>query len=84
MVESRRKFARRFAERIGKLAGNVKGDHREEDRRICRKNAGGDWISGTPVELNQLIKEMVNVKVKSELEKWREPLLQKFRWINHP
>ncbi|RWW33552.1 hypothetical protein GW17_00001729, partial [Ensete ventricosum] len=31
---------------IGKLAGNVKGDRREEDRRTCRKNAGGDWISG--------------------------------------
>ncbi|RZS11291.1 hypothetical protein BHM03_00042607, partial [Ensete ventricosum] len=40
-VVSRREFARRFAEEIGKLAGNMKGDHREEDQRTCRKNAGG-------------------------------------------
>ncbi|RRT37161.1 hypothetical protein B296_00043426 [Ensete ventricosum] len=40
-VGSRRKFARRFAEGIGKLAGNTKGDHRKEDRRTCRKIAGG-------------------------------------------
>ncbi|RRT62431.1 hypothetical protein B296_00000480 [Ensete ventricosum] len=38
---SRRKFARRFAEGIKKFAGNVKGDRREEDRRTCRKIAGG-------------------------------------------
>ncbi|RRT68104.1 hypothetical protein B296_00007050 [Ensete ventricosum] len=41
MVGSRRKFAMRFAEGIGKLAGNAKGDHRKEDRRTCRKIAGG-------------------------------------------
>ncbi|RWW55436.1 hypothetical protein BHE74_00037949, partial [Ensete ventricosum] len=40
-VGSRRKFARRFAEGIGKLVGNSKGDRREEDRRTCRKIAGG-------------------------------------------
>ncbi|RZS23560.1 hypothetical protein BHM03_00056516, partial [Ensete ventricosum] len=40
-VGSHQKFTRRFAEGIGKLAGNVKGDHREEDRRTCRKIVGG-------------------------------------------
>ncbi|RRT34620.1 hypothetical protein B296_00054907 [Ensete ventricosum] len=40
-VGSRRKFSRRFVEGIGKLAGNAKGDHQKEDRRICRKIAGG-------------------------------------------
>ncbi|RWW03806.1 hypothetical protein BHE74_00027896 [Ensete ventricosum] len=39
-MRSHRKFARRFAEGIEKLAGNTKGDHREEDRRTCRKIAG--------------------------------------------
>ncbi|RWV89975.1 hypothetical protein GW17_00047856 [Ensete ventricosum] len=38
---SRRKFARRFIEGIGKLAGNMKGDRWKEDRRTCRKIAGG-------------------------------------------
>ncbi|RWV79345.1 hypothetical protein GW17_00059531 [Ensete ventricosum] len=38
---SRRKFARRFAEGIRKLDRNAKGDRREEDRRTCRKIAGG-------------------------------------------
>ncbi|RWW74217.1 hypothetical protein BHE74_00017843, partial [Ensete ventricosum] len=63
-------FARRFAEGIGKLSGNAKGDRREEDQRTCRKIAG----------LNQLTKELVNVKVKPKFEKWREPLLRKF-WL---
>ncbi|RRT40324.1 hypothetical protein B296_00039864, partial [Ensete ventricosum] len=40
-VGSCQKFARRFAEEIRKLAGNTKGDHWKEDRRICRKIAGG-------------------------------------------
>ncbi|RZR83812.1 hypothetical protein BHM03_00010539 [Ensete ventricosum] len=40
-VGSHWKFARRFAEGIGKLARNMKGDRREEDRRTCRKIAGG-------------------------------------------
>ncbi|RWW10672.1 hypothetical protein GW17_00025775 [Ensete ventricosum] len=40
-VGSRQKFARRFVEGIGELAGNAKGDRREEDRRTCRKIAGG-------------------------------------------
>ncbi|RWW77027.1 hypothetical protein BHE74_00014837 [Ensete ventricosum] len=40
-VGSRWKFARRFAKGIGKLTGNMKGDHREEDRRTCRKITGG-------------------------------------------
>ncbi|RWW74878.1 hypothetical protein BHE74_00017138, partial [Ensete ventricosum] len=40
-VGSCRKFARRFAEGIRKLAGNVKGDRWKEDRRTCRKIAGG-------------------------------------------
>ncbi|RWV93335.1 hypothetical protein GW17_00044217 [Ensete ventricosum] len=40
-VGSRREFAKRFAEGIGKLARNTKGDRQEEDRRTCRKNAGG-------------------------------------------
>ncbi|RRT54839.1 hypothetical protein B296_00013131 [Ensete ventricosum] len=40
-VGSRREFARRFAEGIGKLTGNTKGDHWEEDRRTCHKNARG-------------------------------------------
>ncbi|RWW55725.1 hypothetical protein BHE74_00037602 [Ensete ventricosum] len=41
MVGSHQEFVRRFAEGIGKLTGNMKGDHREEDRRTCHKNAGG-------------------------------------------
>ncbi|RWW57412.1 hypothetical protein BHE74_00035808 [Ensete ventricosum] len=82
-VGSRRKFARRFVERIGKLAGNAKGDRRKEDRRTCRKIAGGCrnpllGLVELRVELNQLTKELVNVKVKPEFEKWREPLLRKF------
>ncbi|RWW07182.1 hypothetical protein GW17_00029446 [Ensete ventricosum] len=40
-VGSRRNFARRYVERIRKLAGNVKGDRRKEDRKTCRKIAGG-------------------------------------------
>ncbi|RZS26663.1 hypothetical protein BHM03_00060032 [Ensete ventricosum] len=40
-VGSRRKFTRRFAEGIGKLVGYIKDDRREEDRRTCRKIAGG-------------------------------------------
>ncbi|RWW04315.1 hypothetical protein BHE74_00039844 [Ensete ventricosum] len=40
-VGSRQKFAKRFVEEIGNLAGNAKGDHRKEDRRTCRKIAGG-------------------------------------------
>ncbi|RWV89285.1 hypothetical protein GW17_00048568 [Ensete ventricosum] len=40
-VGSRRKFARRFVEGIRKLAGNTKGDHWKENRRTCRKIAGG-------------------------------------------
>ncbi|RZS22413.1 hypothetical protein BHM03_00055180 [Ensete ventricosum] len=34
------------------------------------------------VELNQLTKELVNVKVKPKFEKWREPLFWKFRRVN--
>ncbi|RRT34495.1 hypothetical protein B296_00008702 [Ensete ventricosum] len=45
-VRSRQKFARRFAEGIGKFAGNAKGDRREEDRRTCRKIAGGLTMIG--------------------------------------
>ncbi|RWW13109.1 hypothetical protein GW17_00023197 [Ensete ventricosum] len=42
IVEGSRKACReRFAEGIRKFAGNGKGDCREEDRRICRKIAGG-------------------------------------------
>ncbi|RWW51946.1 hypothetical protein BHE74_00041665 [Ensete ventricosum] len=80
---SRRKFARRFAEGIGKLARNAKGDRQKEDRRTCRKIVGGcpsmweieinsmrqpDPLLGL-VELNQLTKELVYVKVKPEFEK---------------
>ncbi|RWW25611.1 hypothetical protein BHE74_00020723 [Ensete ventricosum] len=78
-MRSRRKFARRSTEGIEKLAGNVKGDRREEDRRTYRKITGG---CRTQVELNQLTKELVNVKVKPKFEKWREPLLRKFWRVN--
>ncbi|RWW66068.1 hypothetical protein BHE74_00026583 [Ensete ventricosum] len=40
-VGSYRKFVRRFAEGIRKHTGNAKGDRQEEDRRTCRKIAGG-------------------------------------------
>ncbi|RRT32151.1 hypothetical protein B296_00035384 [Ensete ventricosum] len=50
-VGSRRKFTKRFAELIEKLAGHAKGDHREEDRRTCRKIAGG-YRSMRELDLN--------------------------------
>ncbi|RWW06940.1 hypothetical protein GW17_00029700 [Ensete ventricosum] len=95
-MRSRRKFARRFVERIGKLTGNAKRDYREEDQRTYRKITGGcrslreiqinSMRQPNPllglVELNQLTKELVNIKVKLEFEKWREPLLRKFQCVN--
>ncbi|RRT83697.1 hypothetical protein B296_00016947 [Ensete ventricosum] len=74
----RREFARRFVEGIGKLAGNTLGDHRGEDEKICRKYAEVTGLA----ELNQLTKELVNIKLKPEFEKWREPLLWKFWRVN--
>ncbi|RWV94967.1 hypothetical protein GW17_00042449 [Ensete ventricosum] len=42
----------------------------EEDHRTSRKNAEGYRIS------------RINIRFKSKFEKWREPLVQKFRWVN--
>ncbi|RWW43432.1 hypothetical protein BHE74_00050908 [Ensete ventricosum] len=79
------------------LARSSLGDSSKESRSLLgtRKEIAGTKtgglaarlpevarVYGTQVELNQLTKELVNVKVKSKFEKWREPLLRKFRRVN--
>ncbi|RRT79516.1 hypothetical protein B296_00008143, partial [Ensete ventricosum] len=62
-----------------KESGSLLGTRSE----ITEKKTGGlavrlsevAEVCGTQVELNQLTKELVNVKVKSKFVKWREPLL---------
>ncbi|RWW37647.1 hypothetical protein BHE74_00057205 [Ensete ventricosum] len=41
IIGGSRKACQEFTEGIRKLAGNAKGDCQEEDRRTCRKIAGG-------------------------------------------
>ncbi|RRT36460.1 hypothetical protein B296_00034836 [Ensete ventricosum] len=64
VVGSHRRFARRFTERIGKLAGKAKGDRWKKTGGLVAR-----LLEYVGVELNQLTKELVNVKVKPKFEK---------------
>ncbi|RWW43887.1 hypothetical protein BHE74_00050394 [Ensete ventricosum] len=74
------KFAWRFTEGIGKLARNMSGDHRKKTRGLIARMPEGAGLTG--VELNWLTKGLVNIRFKPKFEKWREPLLRKFWWVN--
>ncbi|RRT34328.1 hypothetical protein B296_00044510 [Ensete ventricosum] len=68
-----------------KELGNSLGTRREiagkKIRGLATRLPEVIGVCGTQVELNQLTKELVNVKVKSKSKKWRESLLRKFRLI---
>ncbi|RZR99596.1 hypothetical protein BHM03_00029175 [Ensete ventricosum] len=81
VVEPHRELARRFAERIGKLAGNTPGDHRKKTIGLTTRMLEVTRLGG--IEPNQLIKELVNIRFKPKLEKWREPPFGRFRRVNH-
>ncbi|RWV89180.1 hypothetical protein GW17_00048686 [Ensete ventricosum] len=73
-------FARRFAEGIGKLTGNMSGDCRKKTIGLIARMSEATGLAG--VELNWLTRGLVNIMFKPEFEKWREPLLRKFRRVN--
>ncbi|RZS20740.1 hypothetical protein BHM03_00053303 [Ensete ventricosum] len=81
---SRKTCRERFAEGIGKLAVNTSGDRRKKTGRLAARMSEAAGLAG--VELNWLTRGLVNIRFKPKFEKWREPLLWKFRRVyrRHP
>ncbi|RZS28937.1 hypothetical protein BHM03_00062592, partial [Ensete ventricosum] len=69
-----------FTEGIEKIARNTPGDHRRKIVKLVAREAGGCRFTG----LNWLTKELINIRFKPKFEKWKEPLLRSFRWVNRP
>ncbi|RWW46705.1 hypothetical protein BHE74_00047350, partial [Ensete ventricosum] len=69
----------RFAEGIGKLTVNTSGDRRKKTGRLAARMSEAAGLAG--VELNWLTRGLVNIRFKPKFEKWREPLLWKFRRV---